>query len=266
MKMAKTTFEGTRILKSSKSGQFYQRAQASDEIVKENFTRDQITKGVTLSLCFVILRLINARLWDRWFEMNYHLTPTFLIFLFISFMVISIGLVYFGFTRWVGVDLKSWWLKPGRTSGDVRWAVATLILGGLLFLGVVLGLYFLNLIPPNLISTAQEDVPLDQTLAQIPVDLLLGWFFGFAIAAFSEETIFRGFIMGLVSERVNPKVGNLIQAILFSISHFGMAPLGSFGNEIFILLFRFASGWIFGWLKQKRGTLLPSGIVHGFIG
>lgn len=229
-------------------------------------TQDQIRKGLVISVCFVILRLMIARLWDSWFGMEYHLTLPFLIFLLMSFVVISIGLVYFGFARWVGVDLKSWWLQPGRIGGDIKWGIAALFLGGVLFLGVALGLYFLNLIPSELMAVPQDDIPIGQTLAQIPIDLLLGWFFGFAIAAFTEETIFRGFLMGVLAEKANPGLANLIQAILFSISHIGMAALGSIGNEIFILLFRFVSGWIFGWLKLKRGTLLASGIVHGFIG
>lgn len=110
------------------------------------------------------------------------------------------------------------------------------------------------------------DEPLVQTLAQIPVDLILGWFFGFGVAAFTEETIFRGFIQGILLEETQPWPANLLQALLFAISHIGMMPFVSLGNEVFSLVFRFASGCLFGWLRNKRGSLLPGGIVHGFIG
>jgi hypothetical protein len=40
----------------------------------------------------------------------------------------------------------------------------------------------------------------------------------------------------------------------------------SLNNEIFGLLFRFGSGNLFGWLRMKQGSLLPAGIVNGFIG
>ncbi len=229
-------------------------------------TPDQIRKGLFISVCFVILRLIVARLWSLWFSMQYSLALPFLAFLFISFMLISVGLVYFGFRRWVGIDLKSWWVKPGQIAGDIKWGVAALLLGGILLLGVMLGLYFFNLIPPNLMAVPQEDSSLEQSLAQIPIDLLLGWFFGFAIAAFTEETIFRGFIMQALAQKVDHRIANLLQAALFAITHFGMVPLGSLGYELFTLISRFALGLLCGWLKIKRGTLLPAGIVHGFIG
>ncbi|HEC62669.1 MAG TPA: CPBP family intramembrane metalloprotease [bacterium] len=229
-------------------------------------TEDQIKKGLIITISFVILRLMVARLWNSWFGMEYHLTFAFLLFLFVSFLVISLGLVYLGFTHWVGVDLRAWWLRPGQIAGDIKWGIGSIALGGLLFLGVMLGLYFLNLIPPSLMATPQQDASIGQGMAPLPINLLLGWFFGFAIAAFTEETIFRGFLMRLLVEKVTPRSGNVLQAALFSISHLGMAPLGAFGYEIFSLLFRFASGLLFGWLAKKRGTLLASGIVHGFIG
>jgi membrane protease YdiL (CAAX protease family) len=243
-----------------------QQRLASDGNEIGDLTRDQIRKGWVITICFVIARLISARLWDAWFAMAYHLTLLFLTFLFITFVTISVGLVYYGFTRWVGVDLKSWWMRSGRIFGDIKWAVAALIVGGIVFLVAALGLYFLNLIPPDLMAAPPGDTPLNQTLAQIPVDLVLGWFFGFAIASFSEETIFRGFIMGVLAKKVNPGVANVVQALLFSLSHIGMAPLGSIETEVFSVLFRFVSGWVFGWLRLKRGTLLASGIVHGVIG
>jgi len=264
--MRKSTSKEAGISWSGEPRQINRFSLPSNEVVQTALRQDQIRKGLVISACFLILRLIVSRLWDSWFGMAYHLTLLFLVFLFTSFVLISIGLVYFGFTRWVGVDIKSWWLRPGQITGDFKWGVTTIILGGVLFLGVALGLYFLNLIPPNLMAAPQDDVPIEQTLAQIPVDLLLGWFFGFAIAAFTEETIFRGFIMEFLADKANPLVANLIQAVLFSISHIGMAPLVSIGSEVFSLIFRFVSGLIFGWLKQKRGTLLAAGIVHGFIG
>jgi hypothetical protein len=89
-------------------------------------TQDQIKKGLVIVVCFVILRLIIAWLWDSWFGMEYYLTLPFLVFLFMSFAIISLGLVYFGFTRWAGVNLKSWWLQPGQIGGDIKRGIATL--------------------------------------------------------------------------------------------------------------------------------------------
>jgi len=49
------------------------------------------------------------------------------------------------------------------------------------------------------------------------VNLLLGWFFGFAIAAFQEETLFRGFLQGLLQERYGRIVAIVGQAAIFTL-------------------------------------------------
>ena len=144
--------------------------------------------------------------------------------------------------------------------------IGTLIVGGFVVLGVGILMMSLNVFPQSLMAAPAPGESIEQSLAQIPIDLLLGWFFGFAIAAFCEETIFRGFLQEQISRKCSPWVGNLLQALIFSVTHFGMAPLGTLGYEVFQLVFRFGSGLVFGWLKMKRGTLLACGIVHGFIG
>jgi len=232
----------------------------------EAMTSSQVKKSVAILICFVILRLLVSRLWDYWFDMGYELSAPFLVFLFATFLLMSVGLVYLGFTRWVGIDIGSWWFKPGRIKGDIKWGIGTIILGGMLVFGAGIVMLLFSITPPMLAATQENEVPLSQTLSQIPIDLVLGWFFGFGIAAFQEGTIFRGFLQGEFTRRYGSWVGNLLQALIFSLAHLGMTPFGSIGGEIFSLVFRFGSGLLFGWLRMKRGSLLPAGIVHGFIG
>lgn len=258
--------ETTIVPKTEQSLQIESIRPGFDKAFSWELRHDQIRKGVVITTSFVILRLLVARLWDTWFGMAYHLTLPILLFLFTSFIVISVGLVYFGFTYWAGIDIKSWWLRSGQISQDIKWGFIALIVCGIIFLGTLFVLYLFNLIPPSLMTGTQENEAVEQTLAKLPVDLVLGWFFGFTIAAFTEETIFRGFIMGVIADKVNPHISNILQSVLFSTSHLGMASVGSIGSEIITLLFRFASGWLFGWLRMKRGTLLASGTLHGFIG
>jgi membrane protease YdiL (CAAX protease family) len=94
----------------------------------------------------------------------------------------------------------------------------------------------------------------------------VGWLFGFAIASFEKETIFKGFLQEVIGRKHGGWAGNLLQAAIFSASHLGMEPLESIGNVAFLLLFRFGFGVLMGWLRMRRGTLLAAGIVHGFIG
>ena len=223
--------------------------------------KTQIRKGIIITMCFVVLRLIVAKLWNLWFGGEYHLSISFLIFLLSVFLVMSVGLVYFGFNKWAGVDLKAWWFKRGNILGDIIWGVGTIIGMGILLIGVGVVMWVFDLMPPSLIAR-QEGI----SLSQIPIDLLLGWFFGFAIASFEEETIFRGFLLDVIGRKFGEWGSNLLQAAIFSVAHLGMEPLGSIVNVAFLLLFRFGFGVLLGWLRMKRGTLLTAGIVHGFIG
>lgn len=73
-----------------------------------NLSKEQIRRGWLLVLVFLILRAVISRLWGAWFQMSYHLTLPFLAFLLFVFLLVSVGVVYFGFRCWVGVDVKSW--------------------------------------------------------------------------------------------------------------------------------------------------------------
>ena len=94
------------------------------------------------------------------------------------------------------------------------------------------------------------------------VNLLLGWFFGFAIAAFQEETLFRGFLKRLLQERYARAVAVLRQAAVFALAHLGYYPVAAWP----LLLVVFPVGLITGWLVDRGGTLLAAGIAHGFVG
>ena len=94
------------------------------------------------------------------------------------------------------------------------------------------------------------------------VNLLLGWFFGFAIAAFQEETLFRGFLQNLLQERYGRLVAIVGQAGVFALAHLGCYPVSAWP----LLLVVFLVGIVTGWLVDRRGTLLPAGIAHGFVG
>ena len=85
---------------------------SSDGLQQTDFSRIQLTRGFILLGAFVVPRAIIARAWDRYFGGGYSTDPAFLAFLVGVFLLLSVGLVYLGFTRWVGVDLRSWWIDP----------------------------------------------------------------------------------------------------------------------------------------------------------
>ena len=141
---------------------------------------------------------------------------------------------------------------------DIGWGLgALLIMGVLAFTGAIVATGC-GLIPGS-VKPAQEP----GALAELPAQLLLGWFFGFAVASFGEESLFRGFWQEVAGQRFGAWKGNLVQAALFAAAHLGLEPIDKAGP---LLLVRFAFGLFLGWLRIKRGTLLPAGILHGFIG
>ena len=81
---------------------------ASGTLPAVEFTRTQRRRGLVLLGTFVVVRAVLARVWNRYFDGAYSADPFFLAFLGSTFLLLSVGLVYLGFTRWVGVDLRAW--------------------------------------------------------------------------------------------------------------------------------------------------------------
>ncbi|HSK87699.1 MAG TPA: CPBP family intramembrane glutamic endopeptidase, partial [Anaerolineales bacterium] len=171
------------------------------------------------------------------------------VFLGGAFLILSVGLTYFGFTRWVGVDLRRWWkLERKRLPGDIGWGLLGFILAFLINIGFVLLASKFGLIP--------QEAAMTQATQPTLADWLLNLFFGFAIAGFQEETIVRGFLMDALAHRFNLIWSMIIQALVFSLAHIGYFPLERW---IFFIL-AFVMGLLFGALKLKRGSLITAWI------
>jgi membrane protease YdiL (CAAX protease family) len=229
-------------------------------------TRTQQIRGLLLIGLFVVLRALLVRVWDRYFGGGYSTDPMFLLFLSGVFLVLSVGLVYLGFTRWVGVDLRMWWVSPSQLRGDLVWGVVGVVAVLVVTVTSVLAVTALvpGLSPVGDAGAAPEPsvVAPGEQATGVVVNLLLGWFFGFAIAAFQEETLFRGFLQSLLSERYGRLTAIVGQATVFSLAHLGYYPVSAWP----LLLVVFLVGIITGWLVDRRGTLLSAGIAHGFVG
>ncbi|WP_380676533.1 type II CAAX prenyl endopeptidase Rce1 family protein [Salinigranum sp. GCM10025319] len=228
------------------------------------FTRTQQVRGLVLLGVFVVLRAVLARAWDQYFPGGYSTDPVFLAFLGGVFILLSVGLVYLGFTRWVGVDLRAWWFDRRQLRDDLLWGVAGIVLILAVTLGGTLALtaVFPGLAPVDEADAAPSPTVTEDAATGFVVNLLLGWFFGFAIAAFQEETLFRGFLQGLLQERYGRLIAIVGQAAVFSLAHLGYYPVSAWP----LLIVVFLVGIVTGWLVDRRGTLLAAGIAHGFVG
>ncbi len=68
-----------------------------------------------------------------------------------------------------------------------------------------------------------------------------------------EELLFRGFILGMFLKCYNEKVAILLSAIIFAIVHEPVAIVMAFGG-----------GLIYGWLRVRTGSIVPSTLLHIF--
>ncbi len=218
---------------------------------EETLSKTQIKKGIALIVFFILFRALITQFFG--FE-SINVSLEAILVLLIMFIVGSLGLVYVGFTKWVRIDLKKWWYNGQKLKGDIGWG----ILGFIMVLTSVIGLV-LAISMFGFVSSGSQTT---QTVPSSPSEILLMLFFGFAIASFQEETLFRGFLQNVLTERVGKWLGNVLQAAIFSIAHIGYFPLNAW--PLFILAF--LVGIVFGWLKMKRGTLIVPGIAHGFFG
>jgi membrane protease YdiL (CAAX protease family) len=109
-------------------------------------------------------------------------------------------------------------------------------------------------------------IPQEAASAQ-PVQLTLtDWlsnvFFGFAIASFQEETIFRGFLFDVLHERFNTFWSVIFQALIFSVAHIGYYPF----DRWILFILAFFLGIVYGALRAKRGNVIAAWIAHGLTG
>jgi membrane protease YdiL (CAAX protease family) len=86
--------------------------------------------------------------------------------------------------------------------------------------------------------------------------------FGFAVASFEEETLFRGFLQTELADRYGEWPAVVIQAGAFSVAHVGYYPF----TALYLFAAAFAGGLVYGWLRKRRGRLLAPGIAHGLLG
>jgi len=215
------------------------------------FSDVQLRRGLALLGVFIILR---ALLWGPlWTQPTLAEPLAFGALLTATILVGSVGLVYVGFTRWVGVDLVSWWVDRNHLLRDLLWGGFGFIVALVVTLGMTLGFQTLIGPPPG-------DPPV--ATAPSPTGTLLLLIFGFAVAAFQEETLFRGFLQPALSDRIGAWPAVVVQAAAFSVAHVGYYPLTAW----YLFATAFAGGLVYGLLRQRRKRLIVPGIAHGLLG
>jgi membrane protease YdiL (CAAX protease family) len=78
--------------------------------------------------------------------------------------------------------------------------------------------------------------------------------------ALGEELFFRGLVGLWLMRHLGFWVGNALQSLVFLAPH--LLVLGA-GLELWPLLAPFVSGWFYGWLLYRSGSILPGWLAHG---
>jgi membrane protease YdiL (CAAX protease family) len=187
----------------------------AESTIDRTFTDRQVHRGLVLLGAFVVMR---ALLWGPlWTQPTPSDPLQYTLLLAVTVLVGSVGLVYLGFTRWVGVDLVDWWVDRDRVGRDVLWGVAGFLLAFAVTAGLAVTFQRLAGPPPA--------APVGAAPTLVGTLLLL--VFGFAVASFQEETLFRGFLQSLFADRVGEWPAVVLQAAAFSVAHVGFYPLSA---------------------------------------
>lgn len=92
--------------------------------------------------------------------------------------------------------------------------------------------------------------------------------YSFIQTAFSEELLFRGFLLKRLSARFGFKIANIMQAVIFGFVHLLMV-WGQTGllSGIVIVIYPMAVAVGLSYLNEREagGSMIPSWLVHGFL-
>lgn len=83
--------------------------------------------------------------------------------------------------------------------------------------------------------------------------------------AFSEELLFRGFLLKRIENKFGFFAGNTVQAVLFGLLHGVMFfPLAGVAKAVWVITVTGSIAWFMGYINERKagGSILPSRIIH----
>lgn len=167
------------------------------------------------------------------------------------FVVMSVGLVAGGVVRLGGV---SWRDLGWRRTGLLK-AVGLGVLGAVGIFVIQL-IYTLGMIA--LFGPPPGGIPTPEPISLAGFMASLVW--GFAIASWQEENLFRGYLQPLLIARLGTVGGIVAQAALFSVAHVGWLDNWRMFGLVFLI------GLLLGWMRGRDRSLVAPFIAHGLIG
>ena len=154
-----------------------------------------------------------------------------------------------------------------RAEGYLQWPPGRSYGGLALVIGIGMGLVMLvaDYWPEMAAGTAPGKYP------TAPLDAA-GWIFAMAITGLAEETIFRGFMIGLLVAflprrvrigRVDLPLAAFIVAVLFAAAHWRNFVVSPFHLALAQQIYAIVWALVYVWLMERSRSLLAPIIAHG---
>lgn len=154
-----------------------------------------------------------------------------------------------------------------RAEGHLRWPPGRAYAGLALAIGVGMGvvMFVADYWPQMVGGPVPDDYPV------APVDAA-GWIFAMAITGLAEETIFRGFMIGLLVVflpqrvrlgRIDLPLAAFIVALLFAAAHWRSFVVSPFHLALAQQIYAVAWALIYVWLMERSRSLVAPIIAHG---
>ena len=226
--------------------------QKTDSFIKRQITNCRelvqnhpIIWGLILIAIFSMLRALQAYTWRLWFgSIEFHETLLFALFLLGWIILVAVGLIGGGI----------FWLSQTSLE-DLGWqrkGMSKTIIFGL----IGCQLLSMNTIVWSFIGGTRE---LPELFLPSITRVLMVVIFGFALPAWVEEVLFRGYLQPLLVKSTKVWIAIVIQAVFFTIAHIGwFTSWTGFASA-------FVSGLILGWLRGRDRSLIVPFLAHGLL-
>ncbi len=154
-----------------------------------------------------------------------------------------------------------------RADAHLRWPPGRSLAGLAFAIGIGMGLVML--VADYWPDFAAGTVPDDYTTNPIDAG---GWIFAMAITGLAEETIFRGFMVGLLVVflpqrvrigRIDLPLAAFIIAAMFAVAHWRSFMVSPFHLALAQQIYAIVWGLTYVWLMERSRSLLAPTIAHG---
>lgn len=178
----------------------------------------------------------------------------------------------------IGAGVFVGWLVPVYTEGRSLKSMGWVAKGapGYLAAGLAAGVVLACVLPtrdcvPHIDGVFPEQRGLS-VLPLLPIQFVATCVLFALTTAWFEENVFRGLLLPALGETgLSRAWGNLWQALVFGLYHLPHDYMGSRGSNLDAPLWavlygafaaRFLWGMLFGWLRQRTGSIVPSFALH----